>query len=101
MGRVGGTEGTEEELGAEEGKVVLDGENLGLCFKMALRGHLQRPSGDPEGGVLDPLELEDSRGGRVGEPDGGGVGEKGADEGLVGDEDGATVLAPVAASEPL
>ena len=100
MGGVGRAEGTEKELGTEEGQVVLDGENLGLCLKMALGGHLQRPSGDPEGSVLNPLELEDSRVGRVGEPDGGGIGEKGADEGLVGEENGAGVLAPVATSEP-
>ena len=55
--------------------MVLDGEDLGLRMKMALGGHLQRPSGDSEGGILDPLEFEDSRGGSVGEPAGGGVGE--------------------------
>ena len=42
MGR--GAESTEEMLGAEEGEVVLDGEDLGLRVKMALGGHLQRPS---------------------------------------------------------
>ena len=101
MGGVGGAEGTKKELGTEEGQVVLDGENLGLCLKMALGGHLQRPSGDPEGSVLDPLELEDSRVGRVGEPDGGGIGEEGADEGFICDEECFFVLAPAGASQGL
>ena len=78
-------EGTKEELGAEEGEVVLDGENLGLRVKMALGGHLQRPSADPEGRVLYPLELEDSRVRGVGEPGWGSVCEQWADEGFVGD----------------
>ena len=53
----------------------MDGEDLGLRVKMALGGHLQRPSGDSEGGILDPLEFEDSRGRGIGEPNGGSVGE--------------------------
>ena len=57
----------------------MDGEDLGLRMKMALGGHLQRPSGDSKGGILDPLEFEDSRGGSVGKPDGSSVGKEGAD----------------------
>ena len=68
---------------------------------MALGGHLQRPSGYPEGRILDPLEFEDSRGRGVGEPDGSGVGEEGTDEGLVGDEEGLQLLPPVLASQGL
>ena len=44
VGGMGGAEGTEEVLGADEGEVVLDGEDLGVRLKMALGGHLQRPS---------------------------------------------------------
>ena len=63
--------------------MVVDGEYLGLRMKMALGGHPQRPSGYPEGRILDPLEFEDSRGRGVVEPDGGRVSEKGTDVGLV------------------
>ena len=48
---------------------------------------------------MDPLEFEDSRGRGVGEPDGGGVGKKGTDEGLIGNEEGLQLLAPVLASQ--
>ena len=76
---VGGSKGAKEELGAEEGEVVVDGEDLGLRVQVIPRGHPQRPSGYPKGGVLNPLELEHSRGWGVGKPDGSGVGEKGTD----------------------
>ena len=78
IGGVGWAKGAEEELGTEEGEMVVDGEDLGLRVKMVMGGHPQRPSGDSEGGVLDPLEFEDSRGRCIGEPDGGSVGEQGA-----------------------
>ena len=51
--------------------MVEGGEDQGLRVKMVLGDYLQRPSGNSEGRVLDPLEFEDSRGGCVGEPDGG------------------------------
>ena len=53
MGRVGGTEVTEEELGAEEGKVVLDGEKLGLCLNILSH----TPPTDPMGGSHSPFSL--------------------------------------------
>ena len=96
---MGGSKGAKEELGAEEVEVVLDGKELGLRMKMAGGGHLQRPSSDAEGGILDPLELEDSRGGGIGVPDGSGVGDDGSDEGFVGGEEGFPLLAPVGASK--
>ena len=74
--------------------MVLDGEDLGLRVKMALGGHLQRPSGNTEGGILDPLEFEDSRGGGVGKPNGGGVGKKGLDQGFEGQQQGLPRLPP-------
>ena len=48
---------------------------------------------------MNPLELEDSRGGSVREPDGGGVGENGSDEGFVSGKEGFPLLAPVGASK--
>ena len=41
----------------------MDGEDLGLRVKMTLGGNLQRPSGDLEGIVLNPLELKSPEGG--------------------------------------
>ena len=63
---MGWAEGADKELGAEKEEMVVDGEDLGLRVKMTLGGpqwggHPQRPSGDPEGKVLDSLEFEDSR----------------------------------------
>ena len=81
--------------------MVIDGKNLGLRVKMVLRGHLQRPSGDPEGRILDLLEFDYSRVGDIGEPDGSSVVEKGADEGFVGDEEGLLLLAPGGTSNDL
>ena len=77
----------------------MDGEELGLRVKMAKRGHLQRPSCYAEGGILDPLEFEDSRGGGVWVPDGSGIGDNGSDEGFVNGEEGFPLLAPVGASK--
>ena len=65
-------------------------------------GHLQRPSGNTEGGILDPLEFVHSRGLLdVGEPDGRSVSEEGTDQGLVGGEEGFPLLAPGGASKGL
>ena len=79
--------------------MVGDWEHLGLRVKMVLRGHPQRPSADTEGGVLDPLEFEHSRGGRIWVPDGRGICEDGANEGFVGGEEGFSLLAPGGASK--
>ena len=40
MGGVGGYEGSGEELGAKEGEVVVDGDELGLLVKVVNTGHL-------------------------------------------------------------
>ena len=48
---------------------------------------------------MNPLELEGSRRGSVGEPDGGGVGENGSDKGFVGSKECFPLLAPVLASK--
>ena len=37
---MGGLKGTGEELRAEEGKVVMDGKDLGFCVKMVNGTHL-------------------------------------------------------------
>ena len=70
MGGVGGYEGSGEELGAKEGKVVVDGDELGLCVKMVNTGHLHAACCSAEGGVLKGLEFADGGRGGVGEPDG-------------------------------
>ena len=79
-----GWEGTGEELGTEEGKVVTHGEDLGLGVKIVGVTHLHASRGYAEGLVLEGLESIDGRGGGVGEPGGGSIGDKGADEGLIG-----------------
>ena len=48
---------------------------------------------------MDPLELEDSRGGSVREPNWGAIGKNRADEGFVGGEEGFPLLAPGGASK--
>ena len=65
---MGGLKGTGEELRAEEGKVVMDGEDLGFCVKMVNGTHLHTAGGYAEGGGLDPLECLDEGGGGAGEP---------------------------------
>ena len=56
---VGWLKGTGEELGTKEGKVVMDGKELGFCVKMINRTHLHAAGGYAEGGVLDTLEFLD------------------------------------------
>ena len=77
----------------------LDRKDLGFCVKMVDSAHLHAASGYAEGGILDGLELEDGRGFGIWEPDGGGVGKKGADKGFVGDEESFFMLAPGGASK--
>ena len=50
-------EGTGKELGAEEGEVVMDGENLGFIVKMVNGTHLHAACGNAEGRVLNSLEF--------------------------------------------
>ena len=42
-------EGTGEKLRAEERKVIIDGEDLGFCVKMARIRHLHTAGGYSEG----------------------------------------------------
>ena len=101
MGRVSGLEGAGEELGGEEGEVVVDGKGFGFCVEMLNGSHLHTPGGDAEGVVLEGLELCDVGRGSVGEPDGGCIEEKGTDNGLVGEGYGFSLLAPGCASKRL
>ena len=48
-----GLKDTGEELRTEEGKVVMDGMDLGFCMKMVDGTHLHTAGGCAEGGVLD------------------------------------------------
>ena len=57
VGRVGRDKGVGEKLGAEKGEVVLHGEDLGLCVKMAYVGRLHASRGYPEGLVLKGLNF--------------------------------------------
>ena len=83
MRNVGGLKGTGEELRTKEGKVVMDGKELGFCVKMVNGTHLHTADGYAEGGVLDTLEFLDGGGGGVREPDRDGVSEEGGDETFV------------------
>ena len=74
---------------------------MGFCVKMVNSAHLHAASGYTEGRILNGLKFKDGRGAGVREPDGGGVGEKGADEGFVSDEECFLVLAPAGASKGL
>ena len=99
MGRVGGDEGSGKELGGEEGQVVFDWEDSGFCVKMTLAGHLHAARADPEGSILEGLELGDAGGTGVREPDGGGIRKKGPNEGLICYPQGFSLLAPVGSSK--
>ena len=59
MGRVSGLAGAGEELGGEEGEVVVDGKGFGFCVKMLDGRHLHTPGGDAEGVILEGLEFCD------------------------------------------
>ena len=98
---MGGLEGAGEELGGEEGEVVVDGKGFGFCVKMLDGRHLHTSGGDTEGVVLEGLEFVYVRRRGVGEPDGGGVEVEGVDYGLVGDGNGFCLLAPGCASKSL
>ena len=78
-----GLQGTGEELGAEEGQMVVDREGMGFGVKMVNGTHLHAAGGKTEGRILDSLEFLDGGRGSIGEPDWGSVGEKGPDKGLV------------------
>ena len=54
---MGGLEGAGEELGGEEGEVVVDGKGFGFCVKMLNGRHLHTPGGDTEYVILEGLEL--------------------------------------------
>ena len=59
MGRVSGLAGAGEELGGEEGEVVVDGKGFGFCVKMLNGRHLHTSGGDAEGIILEGLEFSD------------------------------------------
>ena len=99
MGRVGGLEGAGEELGGKEGEVVIDREGLSFSVKMLDGRHLHTSTGGAEGVVLDYLEFGDVGWGCIGVPYGGGIKEKGADYGFVGEGDCFELLAPGCASK--
>ena len=44
-----------KELGAEEGEVILDREDLSFCVKMANGAHLHASRGGTEGTILNDL----------------------------------------------
>ena len=67
---MGGDKGAGQELGGQEGEVVIYSEGLGFCVKMIHTGHLHAAYCSTEGSVLEGLEAFD-RGGVVG---GGGIG---------------------------
>ena len=101
VGRVSGLEGAGEELGGEEGEVVVDGKGCGFCVKVLNGRHLHTSGSDAEGVILEGLELGDVGCGGVGEPDGGSIEEEGTDNGFVCEGDGFDLLAPGGASESL
>ena len=57
MRRVVRLESSREILGANQGKVVLDGKYLILLVQVIYRGHHNAAGGYAEGRVLDSLEL--------------------------------------------
>ena len=59
----------------------MDEKDLGFCVKMVNETHLHTASGYGEGGILDTLQVLNGGGGGNWEPDRGGVGEEGGDEG--------------------
>ena len=99
MGWVGGLEGAGKELGGKEGEVIIDREGLGFGVKMLYGRHLHTTSSGAEGVVLDSLEFGYVGWGGVGVPNGGGVKEKGADNGFISDGDSFELLAPGRASK--
>ena len=52
---MGGLKGTAEELRTEEGKLVMDGKDLGFCVKVVNGTHLHTAGGYAGGGVLGAL----------------------------------------------
>ena len=50
-----GLQGTGEELGAEEGQMVVDREGMGFGVKMVNGTHLHAAGGKTEGRILDTL----------------------------------------------
>ena len=71
-----GLEGSGKVLGAKQGKVVFDREDLGFGVEMINWGHFDAAGGGAKGGVLDCLEFFDVAVGNVWEPDGTCIGEE-------------------------
>ena len=100
--RVGGVaweEGSEEVLPAEQGEFMLNRQEFRLVVEVVLGRHEDGPGGDSEGGVLHCLEGLEGTGTGVGEPDWGGIGNEGLDEGFVGDQQGFPRLSPTDAGQ--
>ena len=96
-----GLAGAGEELGGEQGEVVVDGKGFGFCVIKMFNGRpLHTPGGDAEGVILEGLELCDVGAG-VGKPDGGGIKEEGMDYGLESKGYGFELLALGCASKSL
>jgi hypothetical protein len=100
VGRVMRAKRAGEVLGAEEGEVLGDWERAGFSVQVGNGGHEQAAGGNAKRAILEGLEvLLDCRGIGVGEPDWGGVGEDGADEGAEGQHQSLFLLAPICASK--
>ena len=61
---------------------------------LAEGGHLEGAKTGSDGKVWDMMGFDDVGGGEVGDPDGGGVGEDGTDEGFVGKEHSFFLVTP-------
>ena len=77
---MGGDEGSSEELGTEEGQVIVDRDGLGFCVKMVDVGHLHAACGSTKGSILEGLDFIDGGGGGIGKPNGSCISVEGPDE---------------------
>ena len=84
---MGGDKGAGQELGGQEGEVVINSEGLGFCVKVVNACHLHAAYCSTEGSILEGLDTFDC-GGRVGGCGvGGGVdgGNREPDRGTIGE----------------
>ena len=82
-------------LRAEHLEVFIHFKDFSFSVQVVYGRHLDAPSGDTEGGVLNYLKFVDGALTGVWKPDRRCIGEEGADEGLKGDQKGLLLLAPV------
>ena len=59
VGWVGGDKGAGQELGGQEGEVVIDSEGLGFCVKVVDACHLHAAYCSTEGSILEGLDAFD------------------------------------------